>query len=218
LGVRLITILLVEDQELVRLGVKKLFKGVQGLKIIGEATNGEEGIRLTKELIPDVILMDITLPNMSGVEASRKMLRYNPDIKIIGLTSHADEPYPSLLLQAGASGYLVKTCSAHEIIRAIRQVHSGQCYLTAEIAQKLALRPFTPGSTSPLDTLSEREKQIMFMITEGNTIHDIAVRLFLSIKTINSYRYRIFEKLNIDSDVELTLLHLRLKTGEALDA
>lgn len=202
--------MLVDDHELVRIGIRRLLQDISGIKVIGEASNGEEAIRLAKELIPDVVIMDIQMPGIGGLEATRKLLRHNPDIKILALTVCEDEPYPSRLLQAGAAGYITKGTNAEEMIRAIRTIHSGQRYISSEIAQQLALKRFSKSDESPIDILSERELQIMLMITNGQKVQEISEKLCLSPKTVNSYRYRIFEKLKIDSDVELTLLAIRL--------
>lgn len=206
----MIKILVVEDHELVRIGIKRLLQDVSGLKVVGEACTGEDAVRLAKDLIPDVVLMDVQMPGIGGLEATRKMIRHNPDIKILALTMHGQEPYPSRLLQAGAAGYITKGCAADEMIRAIRIIHSGQRYISTDIAQQLALKRFTKPEQTPLDILSERELQIMLMIVGGQKVQDISLKLSLSPKTVNSYRYRIFEKLAIHSDVELTLLAIRL--------
>lgn len=206
----LIKVLLVDDHELVRIGIKRLLQDINGIKVIGEASTGEEAIKIARELIPDVVLMDVQMPGIGGLEATKKMLRHNPDIKILALTVCDDEPYPSRLLQAGAAGYITKGCDTDEMVRAIRTVHSGQRYISSEIAQQLALKRFTKPDESPLDILSERELQIMLMITKGEKVQEISDKLCLSPKTVNSYRYRIFEKLSINNDVELTLLAMRL--------
>lgn len=202
--------MLVDDHELVRLGIKRLLQDVAGLKVVGEASTGEEAVRLAKEMFPDVVLMDVQMPGIGGLEATRKMVRHNPDLKVLALTIYGDEPYPSRLLQAGAVGYITKGCAAEEMIRAIRAINSGQRYISSDIAQQLALKRYTKAEDSPLDILSERELQIMLMITSGQKVQDISNKLCLSPKTVNSYRYRVFEKLGIDSDVELTLLAIRL--------
>ncbi len=209
-GYKLIKVLLVDDHELVRLGIKRLLQDINGMKVVGEVSSGEEAIRLAKELLPDVVLMDVQMPGIGGLEATRKMIRHNPDLKILALTVCDDEPYPSRLLQAGAAGYITKGCDPDEMIRAIRTVHSGQRYISSEIAQQLALKRFAKDEDSPLDILSERELQIMLMITSGQKVQEISEKLCLSPKTVNSYRYRIFEKLTINSDVELTLLAIRI--------
>lgn len=206
----MIKVLLVDDHELVRIGIKRLLQDINGIKVVGEANTGEEAIKIAKELIPEVVLMDVQMPGIGGLEATRKMIRHNPDIKILALTVCDDEPYPSRLLQAGAAGYITKGCDAEEMVRAIRTVHSGQRYISSGIAQQLALKRFTKPEESPLDILSERELQIMLMITSGQKVQEISDKLCLSPKTVNSYRYRIFEKLAINNDVELTLLAIRI--------
>jgi two-component system, NarL family, invasion response regulator UvrY len=202
--------LLVDDHELVRMGIKRLLQDAKGISVVGEANSGEEAVPLVKKLMPDVVLMDVQMPGIGGMEATRKMMRNNPDIKIIILTIYEDEPYPSRLLQAGASGYITKSCDPEEMIRSIRLIHSGQRYISPGIAQQIAIKRFTKGEDSLLDLLSERELQIMLMITQGQKVQDISKKLCLSPKTVNSYRYRIFEKLQVNSDVELTLLAMRL--------
>jgi len=205
-----IKVLLVEDHELVRVAIKHLLQNVSGIKVVGEAASGEDAIRLAKELIPDVVLMDVQMPGIGGLEATRKMLIYNRELKILALTARDDEPYPSRFLQAGAAGYITKGCDPNEMIRAIRAVFSGQRYLSPNVAQQLALKRYAPNESSPFDSLSEREMQITLMITSGQKVQEISEKLCLSPKTVNSYRYRIFEKLGIHSDVELTLLAMRL--------
>ncbi|OAI48883.1 two-component system response regulator [Gammaproteobacteria bacterium SCGC AG-212-F23] len=206
----MITILLVDDHELIRLGIKRLLHDVTGIKVIGEAASGEDAIRLVKELNPQVVLMDVQMPGIGGLEATRKMSRHYPNVKILAITVCDEEPYPSRLLQAGAAGYITKDCGAEEMIRAINVVATGQRYISAEVAQQLALKRFTMTHASPIEVLSERELQIMTMITKGEKAQDISDKLHLSPKTVNSYRYRIFEKLNVENDVELTLLAMRL--------
>jgi two-component system invasion response regulator UvrY len=214
----LIKVLLVDDHELVRIGIKRLLQDDKGLEVIGEASTGEDAIVLSKKLVPDVVVMDVNMPGIGGLEATRKMVRHNPDIKILALTIYGDEPYPSRLLQAGACGYITKGCKSEEMIRAIRTIYKGQRYITPEIAQQIAIKRFTKGNDSPLELLSKRELQIMLMIIQGQKVPDIAVKLCLSPKTINSYRYRIFEKLGIESDVDLTLLAVRLGMVEGAKA
>ena len=135
---------------------------------------------------------------------------HNPALKILALTIHDAEPYPSRLLHAGAAGYLTKGCDPEEMIRAIQTVHSGQHYVSPEIAQKIAIKRYVKGEESPLEMLSERELQIMQMVVQGQTVNEISKKLCLSSKTVNSYRYRVFEKLNIKGDVELTLMAMRM--------
>ena len=206
----LIKILVVDDLDLIRVGVRSLLDSVPGLKILAEAENGEQAIVMSKKLNPDVVLMDLQMPGIGGLEATKKIAHHCPETKVIVLTVCEEEPFPTRLIQAGAMGYVNKGCGKEEMLQAIRVVHSGQRYISPKIAQKIALQNVTQGQKSPLELLSERELQIMIMITNGQKATEIADILCISPKTVNSYRYRIFEKLNINSDVELARLALRL--------
>lgn len=155
--------------------------------------------------------MDMNMPGIGGLEATRKILRFNPDVKIIVLTIHTENPFPTKVMQAGGSGYLTKGAGPDEMINAIRMVHSGQRYISPEIAQQMALSQFASDAENPFKDLSERELQIMMMITKGQKVTDISEQLSLSPKTVNSYRYRLFNKLDISGDVELT--HLAIRHG-----
>jgi two-component system invasion response regulator UvrY len=149
------------------------------------------------------------MPGIGGLEATRKLLRQDPDIRVVAVTVCDEEPFPSRLLKAGAAGYLTKGAALDEMVKAIRTVAAGQRYISPEIAQQLALKNLDDEKGSPFELLSEREMQITMMIVNCQKVQEISDRLFLSPKTVNSYRYRIFEKLGIDSDVELTLLAVR---------
>lgn len=207
----MINVLIVDDHDIVCAGVGRLLSDVKGLNVIGEARNGETAVKIAKDKNPDVVLMDVKMPGIGGLEATRKMLRNNPDIKIIALTVYGEEPFPSKFLQAGAVGYLTKGSSIDEMVLAIRTVFAGKRYIGPEIAQQLALKKITDTEGSPLDLLSERELQVMMMITAGQKVQDISDKLCLSPKTVNSYRYRLFDKLDVASDVELT--HLAIRHG-----
>ncbi len=201
--------LVVDDHELVRSGISRLLTDAKGIEVVGEAASGEEAVQFAKEHSPDIILMDIRMPGIGGLEATRKITRHNPDVQVIAVTACDDNPYATRLLQAGAAGYITKGADADEMVRAIMKVKSGQKYISPEIAQRMALKPFQQDQASPFDELSEREMQITLMIVGCQKVAEISEKLFLSPKTVNSYRYRIFEKLEIDSDVELTLLAMR---------
>ena len=207
----MINVLLVDDHDLVRVGIRRLLTDLKGIKVVGEAKSGEEAIRVVRDLQPHVVLMDVKMPGIGGLEATRKLLRTDPDIKVIAVTVYGDEPFPSRLLQAGAAGYITKGSSLDEMVQAIRTVHSGQRYISPEVAQQLALKHLSDQEASPFDTLSERELQVMIMITNGQKVQEISDKLCLSPKTVNSYRYRLFEKLSVNSDVELT--HLAMRHG-----
>jgi two-component system invasion response regulator UvrY len=207
----LINVLIVDDHDIVCAGVGRLLSDVKGINVIGEARSGEDAVRVAKEKRPDVVLMDVKMPGIGGLEATRKMLRNNPEIKVIALTVCGEEPFPSKLLQAGAAGYLTKGSSIDEMVLAIRSVYAGKRYIGPDIAQQLALKKITDGEGSPMDLLSERELQVMMMITAGHKVQYISDMLYLSPKTVNSYRYRLFDKLGVSSDVELT--HLAIRHG-----
>ena len=206
----MIKVFVVDDHDLVRTGITRMLADVNGLKIVGEAASGEEALRDIRDAEPDVVLMDAKMPGIGGLEATRKLLRQNADVKVIAVTVCGEEPYPSRFMQAGASGYLTKGAAIDEMVKGIRLVHSGQRYISPDVAQALALKPFMgQGDGSPFDQLSERELQIAMMIVSCQKVQDISDKLFLSPKTVNSYRDRLFEKLGINSDVELTLLAIR---------
>lgn len=205
----MIKVLVVDDHDLVRMGITRMLADISGIKVVGEAATGEEALRLARELNPQVVLMDVKMPGIGGLEATRKLLRQDPDIRVVAVTVCDEEPFPSRLLKAGAAGYLTKGAALEEMVKAIRAVASGQRYISPEIAQQLALKGLEEEKASPFEVLSEREMQISMMIVNCQKVQEISDRLFLSPKTVNSYRYRIFEKLSIDSDVELTLLAVR---------
>ena len=207
----MINILLVDDHELVRTGVNKILNEVKGFKVIAECETGEDAIKFCRATEPDVILMDMDMPGMGGLEATKKVLRLIPDVKVIILTAHTEDPFPTKVMQIGAAGFLTKGAGSAEMINAIRAVNSGQRYLPAEIAQQMALSQFKTSDENPFSELSDRELQIMLMITRGEKVPDISESLHLSTKTINSYRYRMFEKLAVGNDVELT--HLAIRHG-----
>jgi two-component system invasion response regulator UvrY len=206
-----IHVLLVDDHELVRIGIGRLLDDVPGIRVIGEAETGEDAIKLAKEKNPHVILMDVKMPGIGGLEATRKIQIMNPNIKVIALTVCEGEPFPTKLLQAGAKGYLTKGAGLEEMVNAIRTVHAGKRYLGPEIAQQLAFKTLSDVEHSLFELLSEREMQVLIMITSGQKVQKISEKLCLSPKTVNTYRYRIFEKLSVTSDVELT--HLAIRYG-----
>lgn len=206
----MIRVLVVDDHDLVRTGITRMLADIDGLQVVGEACTGEEALLKVRELKPDVVLMDVKMPGIGGLEATRKLMRSHPDIKVVAVTVCEDEPFPTRLLQAGAAGYLTKGAALDEMVQTIRLVFAGQRYIDPQIAQQLALKSFQPqNSGSPFDLLSEREIQIALMIANCHKVQSISDKLCLSPKTVNTYRYRIFEKLSITSDVELALLAVR---------
>jgi DNA-binding NarL/FixJ family response regulator len=205
-----IKVLVVDDHDLVRTGITRMLADIDGLQVVGQADSGETALKQARELQPDVVLMDVKMPGIGGLEATRKLLRSQPDIRVLAVTACEEDPFPTWLMQAGASGYLTKGAGLEEMVRAIRQVFAGQRYISPQIAQSLALKSFEPEKNgSPFDALSEREVQIALMIASCQKVQSISDKLCLSPKTVNTYRYRIFEKLSITSDVELALLAVR---------
>lgn len=211
----MIKVLLVDDHDLVRMGLGRLLSDADGIEVVGEAESGEEAIKKVKELNPHVVMMDANMPGIGGLEATRRMLRFEPDLKVIALTVHGSEPYPTQFIAAGAMGYLTKGTDISEMVKAIHSVNRGKLYLAAEVAQQMALSQFSKTDDNPFSTLSEREMQIMLMITRGEKVQAISDKLHLSPKTVNSYRYRLFEKLGVENDVSLTHMALRYKVIES---
>ncbi|MBA1190676.1 UvrY/SirA/GacA family response regulator transcription factor [Pseudomonas entomophila] len=204
----MIRVLVVDDHDLVRSGITRMLADIDGLEVIGEADSGEAALKAVRESKPDVVLMDVKMPGIGGLEATRKLLRSHPDIKVVAVTACEEDPFPTRLLQAGAAGYLTKGAGLEEMVQAIRLAFAGQRYISPQIAQQLALKPYQSQS-SPFDALSEREIQIALMIVGCQKVQIISDKLCLSPKTVNTYRYRIYEKLSVSSDVELTLLAVR---------
>lgn len=212
----MINVYIVDDHQLVRTGICKILSDYRGVSVIGEASTGEEAVAWCKQHQCDIVLMDMSLPGIDGIETTKRILRYNPDLKVIMLTIHTDEPIPSQVMKAGAAGFLTKGANPEEMIKAIKEVYSGGKYLEPEVAQKMALSRFNNGSNkdlgednNPFKLLADREIQITSMIVDGLKVVEIADKLAISPKTVNSYRYRVFKKLNINGDVELTRLALR---------
>ncbi len=211
MGAGLTKILVVDDHDLVRMGIVRMLADIDGYQVVGDAKSGEEAVTKARTLLPDVVLMDVKMPGMGGLEATKKLLVVNPTLKIIAVTACDDDLYPTRLMQAGAVGYVTKGAEFSEITSAIDKVMRGDLYMSNSIAQQLALKNFSGNSSqeSPFEKLSQRELQTAMLIANGQKVNDIANTFCVSPKTVNSYRYRIFEKLDINSDVELTLLAVK---------
>ncbi|MGB0515266.1 MAG: response regulator [Wenzhouxiangellaceae bacterium] len=199
----MISLLIVDDHHLVRTGLRNIIDAAGGIEVIGEAATGEQAIQLNRDKAPDVILMDISLPGLSGFEATERIMNSRPSVRIIALTSHTKPPYSTRLLEMGVAGYLTKACDAEELIRAIRKVHDGERYIGSEIAQQLAmsLLPGTP--QSPFQELTARELEVALMMARGMKSTAIAARMNVSPKTISTHKYNIFDKIGVDSEVAL---------------
>ncbi len=193
-------------------GIARLISDLSDMVVVGAAHSGEEALKLIREKNPDIVLMDLKMPGIGGLEATRKCVRNDPDIKIIALTACTEEPFPTKVLQAGAKGYLSKNVEFMELVHAIRMVHANHCYIDPVIAQKMALTSVKPiENAQTFKELSEREMQVLMMITNGDSVHTISNQLCLSPKTINGYRYRLFAKLKVKSNVDLT--HIAIRYG-----
>lgn len=210
----MIKVLIVDDHALVRMGIRRLLEDMSDVDIVADTESGEQALLLVKSHSPDVVLLDMKMPGIDGWEVTRRLKKSNPHVKVIAVTAMNSDPLPTRVLQLGAMGYLTKESDAAEMAAAIRKVARGEKYLSAEIAQKMAINSLEEVKGSPFDMLSEREMQVMLMITGGMDVQDIAERLFLSSKTINGYRYRMFEKLAIKNDVELTYLAMKHRVIE----
>lgn len=207
----MISVLLVDDHQLVRSGIRRILDEAEGITVVAEAEDGEGAVRLVRRCRPDVVLMDVNMPGMGGLEATRKLLRVDKNLRIIALTIHVGEPYPSRLLEAGAQGYITKGCNEDEIVRAIRAVANGERYLGEELVRHMTSNETAARNHSLFERLTQREVQVMLMITSGHRVQEISDTLCLSPKTVSTYRYRLYEKLGVDSDVELT--HLAIRHG-----
>lgn len=211
----MIKVMLVDDHDLVRTGIKRLLEDHPDIKIVGEATSGEQALELVTENDPDVVLMDINMPGIGGLEATRKLLQRKPKLKIIVVTMHEDELFAQRLLKAGAMGYLTKGAKVDEILQALQAVMANQRYLCPSIAQQIALSQMAEEESSPFDSLSERELQVLLMMMDGQSISVISEKLCLSPKTVSTYRTRLYAKLGVQNDIELARLALQFGVVES---
>jgi two-component system, NarL family, invasion response regulator UvrY len=205
----MIRLLVVDDHELVRIGLRHILADYPAIQIAGEAVDGESALRMNRQLRPDVVLLDVCLPGLSGFEVTTRLKQASPNLGIVILTVHEQAPYPAQLLEAGASAYLTKGCPATELVEAIDTVARGGRHIGSRIAQQMALHLLPGGGASPFEELSAREMEVMLMLAEGRRIADIAEVLHLSPKTVATYKYRIFEKLNTRSDVDMARMAMR---------
>ncbi len=198
-------ICLVDDHDIVRTGLRMVLEKEKDFQVVGEMADGEAALREIRRLKPDVVLLDLSLPGVSGVEVARKLLQASPDMGVVILTSMKKVSFPKILLELGARGYLTKDNPADEVMRCIRKVAGGGSYICQEIAQKIA-EDMMWGNHSPFDALSAREMEVLLMVLKGMKPGLIAEELCLSPKTVSTYRHRIFEKLEVGTDMELMRL------------
>ena len=216
----MIQIMIVDDQPITRAAIRKILETDPAFNVISEAGSGEQAIEIASNMNLDVILMDIKMPNLNGIETTKKILARQPEAKIIALTSIANEQSPKEMLEAGARGYLTKNSGQAEIIRAIKTVAAGQIYIETDIASRLTQnnledskkrgkRRHGQAVKTPFDRLAAREFDVIKMTISGKTTEEIGEHYGISTKTVNSNRYRTFEKLGVKNDTQLTLMALR---------
>lgn len=200
--------MLVDDHAVVRMGFKMLLESASEIKVIAEAENGEMAIKAYVEHKPSVVVMDITMPGMGGLEAIERILAKDSSARILVLSAHEDSVHPKRVLNAGAMGYLTKRSAAEELIKAIRMVASGKKYIEASVAQQMAIQQLS-GDQSPVDVLSEREFEVFMSLAKGKTTNEIAENLFLSPRTVGTHLYNIKQKLNAQNSAEIALIAMR---------
>lgn len=212
-----VNILLVDDHELFRSGLKSILQNRRDLLVMDEAASGEEAIEKVRKKLPDLVLMDVNMPGIGGMETTRRLRRMYPELLVIAVTVLNNDPFPRQLLDAGARGFVTKGDSAGELLTAIDAVLQGKYHISGSVAQKLALSGFKgEAEASPLAMLSPREMQTMLMIARGKSTGEISDVMYLSPKTVSTFRKRLFEKLGVASNVELSHLALRYKLVDPL--
>ncbi len=205
----MIKILIADDHPVVRKGLKEIIEVTPDMMVGDEASNGQEALEKVRKNDFDVVLLDISMPGRSGLEILKELKSEKPELSVLILSMHPEEQYAVRVLKAGASGYLTKESAPDELIAAIRKASIGRKYVSSSLAEKLALYLEIDDERPLHETLSDREYEVMRMIASGKTITEIAEKLFLSIKTISTYRSRILEKMGMKSNSELT--HYALK-------
>lgn len=203
-----INVMLVDDHAVVRMGFKMLLELDPGIKVVAEAESGEQSIQRYIEFKPTVVVMDITMPGIGGLEAIERILAKDSSAKILVLSAHEDSVHPKRVLNAGAMGYLTKRSAAEEMIKAIRTVAGGKKYLEASVAQQMAIQQLS-GDQNPVDVLSPREFEVFMALAKGKTTNEIAETLFLSPRTVGTHLYNIKQKLNANNSAEIALIAMR---------
>ena len=197
-----IRVLLADDHTIVRQGLKLSLSGNPDLQVVGEAANGVEAVALAQKLKPDIVLLDVAMPELNGIEATRKMVADNPRARVLVLSMHKEAVYVREILRAGARGYILKDAVDTELVNAVRSVARGDGYISPAVSGAL-LKDYRQNVTDPLDLLSKREREVLQLIAEGRTNKEIATQLNLSVYTVDSHRGKVMEKLNLHSTGEL---------------
>ena len=204
----MIKILLADDHSLVRQGFRLILSAQPDMQIVGEAANGREAVELAAKLQPDIVIMDVTMPELNGIEATRRITTAAPRARVLALSMHKDSVYVREILRAGARGYLLKDSVDADLIAAVRSVAKGEGYLSPAVSDSV-LTDYRKHVTDPLDLLTSREREVLQMIAEGKTNKEIASTLNLSVYTVEAHRGRVMEKLNLHSTGELVRFALR---------
>lgn len=203
-----INVLLVDDHSVVRMGFKMLLESAPDIKVVAEAESGEQGVKMYMEHHPDVVVMDITMPGIGGLEAIERIMAKDSTARVLVLSAHEDSVHPKRVLKAGAMGYLTKRSAAEELIKAIRSVADRKMYLEASVAQQMAIQQLS-GESNPVDVLSAREFEVFMALAKGKTTNEIADTLCLSPRTIGTHLYNIKQKLNANNSAEIALIAMR---------
>ena len=204
----MIRILLADDHALVRQGFRMILAAQPDMEIVGEAGNGREAVELAEKLQPDIVIMDVTMPELNGIEATRRITTAAPRARVLALSMHKDSVYVREVLRAGARGYLLKDSGAGDLVTAVRAVAQGEGYLSPAVSDAV-LDDYRKHVTNPIDLLSSREREVLQMLAEGKTNKEIAGVLNLSVYTVDAHRGRIMEKLNVHSINELVRFAVR---------
>lgn len=210
-----IRILLVDDHELVRSGFRRLLDGRADIEVVGEAENGRKALEMVEKLLPNIVIMDVAMPDLNGTDATRKIVKDYPNTKVLALSMHSSRRVISEMLQAGASGYLLKSSALEELLNAVLVVNKGKTYLAPDVAGTIVAdyldRQKNPSYFDPSEssTLSNREREILQLVSEGLSNKNISTSLKISIKTVEAHRFSIMHKLNIRSVAELTKYAIR---------
>jgi len=203
-----IRVLLADDHRILRKGVRMLIDSQPDMEVVGEARNGREAIDATREAKPDVVIMDISMPELNGIESARQICDEIKNVKIIALSMHRDSVYVREILRAGASGYLVKDSEDDDLVRAIRAVHRGEAFLSPAISDAV-LSDYRRHVSNPIDLLTSREREVLTMVADGKTNKEIANTLNLSVYTVESHRGSVMEKLNLHNTGDIVRFALR---------
>ena len=202
----MIRVLIADDHSIVRGGIRRLLEDQEDIQVVAEASDGHEAIKKILETDPDVILLDISMPGMDGLDVTKQLKAINPRVRILILTMHAEEQYAPRLMRAGAMGYVTKHAAPEDLVKAINAVHAGKRFISPTLAENMAWRYLgNEKDLTPIECLSDRELQVLNLLAKGNSNQEVADFLHLSVKTIDTYRARVLEKLNLRNNAELTL-------------